>query len=91
MKQLSATTQDQCDKAPSSAYASLNSKFKPDTVTACPCCQQMALEVAFQPPLIPTKAGYELMHCKNPDCTGYGMTMKREAFLTAMAATKGNE
>src|SRR5688572_10486250 len=64
----------------SDTFASLNSKFSPDTVNPCPHCQQMALETAFQSPLVPGKQGYTLCHCRNPHCQMYGVTLNAEQY-----------
>jgi hypothetical protein len=74
------------DKVPSKHYESLNPAFTADTMTACPCCQEMSLESAFQPSLIPNGTGYTLTHCTNPECYGYALTLKRETFLETMQA-----
>jgi hypothetical protein len=68
-----------------SLYVTLNSKFSPDTVTPCPCCQQMSLECAFQPPLVKGKQGYTLCHCRNPHCEMYGVTLNQEQYQTMAA------
>jgi hypothetical protein len=95
MSGLNATCQaiDPNDKALSNAYATLNDKFTADSETPCPCCGQMALETAYQPPIIQKagRTGYTLMHCKNPDCAGYGLTLERTAFLQQMKASNPDE
>lgn len=75
-KQESGATPDSKSKATCNdckpEYLTLNPAFQPDTENPCPCCQQMSLETALQ--VMPRRT-LTLVHCKNPVCENYAMTM----------------
>lgn len=68
-------------------YSTLNTKFTASP-RPCPCCGEMALETAQQPMLVPRngQTEYTLIHCKNPDCDGYALTLKAEVFFEQFGA-----
>jgi hypothetical protein len=69
----------------SDCYPTLNPRFQADLVNLCPCCRQLSLECAFQPPLVKGKQGYTLCHCRNPQCQMYGVTLNKEQYQTMAA------
>jgi hypothetical protein len=62
-------------------YVSTKPKFEPEDGFECPCCHEVALEKAFQEPIVPGKPGNWYYHCKNPSCKGYNRTMKLDQFI----------
>lgn len=81
-----AHTESHCEPT----YTSINPNFQP-LATPCPHCNQVSLESAFQPPLVPTKTGYMMTHCTNTDCAAYALTLEHTAFMKAKAQEGGSD